>query len=269
MVIETRASGHNVRRILEACVTCRPHLFYQLDSILLLQEGSSCGEGQGSLLALQPTSGSCDGLWHAREFYYNKKSHESSVPVEPKEPALIFLDAEFQAKVIAYAHRASSHFHTAAQMIREKVLPLLPDLTKELSTFSGECSTRKRIAEAREKSWIPFFAQDLAWGKKDNITWKISEIEGLLKDIQAGETLLHSLPAILESLSAHFLQLSKLKGRDLDAMGYSSLDALRSLLKDRSACHNLFDGMVKMWDLSMMELGTVKLLYPPRTKDHP
>ena len=210
-----------------------------------------------------------DGLWHAREFYYNKKSRTSSVPVEPKEPALIFLDAEFQARLIAYAHRASSRFHTAAQMIREKVLPLLPDLTKELSTFSDECSTRKRIAEAREKSWIPSFAQDLAWGKKDQMTWKISEIEGLLKDIQAGETLLHNLPAILESLSAHFLRLSKLKGKDLDAMGYSSLNALHSLLKDRSVCLNLFNGMYKMWDLSMMELGTVKLLYPPRTKDHP
>lgn len=190
-------------------------------------------------------------------------------PSHPKEPALIFLDAEFQAGLIDYAHQASSHFGTAAQIIREKVLPLFPDLTDKLGTFIDECSTQKRITETREKSWIPSLVQDLVWGKDDKITWNISDLEALLEDIRVGETFLHKLPVMLESLSAHFLQLSKLKGRDLDAMGYASLDALRSLLKDRTTCLNLFHGMTHIWMSSAEVFGIVKFVYPLPSKNHP
>jgi hypothetical protein len=202
------------------------------------------------------------GLLLARDFYTNDKWDPSRVPVKPKEPALIFPDAEFQARLIDYAHRASSHFGTAAQIIREKVLPLFPDLTGELRTFVDKYSTQKRITEARAKSWIPSRVQDLVWGKKKKTTWNISDIEVLLEDIRVGEAFVHKLPAILESLSTHFLQLSELTGRDLDVMEYSSLYALHSLLKDRSACLNLFSDMINTWIPDTEAFGIVKFLYP-------
>jgi hypothetical protein len=202
------------------------------------------------------------GLSLARDFYTNDKLNPSPIPIELEEPALIFQDAEFQARLIDYAHRASSHFGTAAQIIREKVLPLLPYLTEELRTFVDECLTLKRITEARAKSWIPSRVQDLVWGKNEEITCNISDIEVLLEDIQVGETFLRKIPAILESLSTHFLQLSKLKRRDLDAMGYPSLWALRSLLEDRTACLNLFGGMIHIWIVDIDAIGIAKFAYP-------
>jgi hypothetical protein len=203
------------------------------------------------------------GLWRAYGFHISHKWNPSQVL---DEPALIFLDSEFQAELIKYAHEASSHFSTAAQIIQEKVLPLLPDMREKLGTFVDGYSTRKRITEARAKSWIPSLAQDLIWGRTDKITRNISDIEALPKDLRAAEPLLHKLPAILERLSTHFLQLSRLKGRDLDAMGYSSLDALRSLLKDRTVCLSLIDSMTILWMPSSMAFGMVKFLV---SKNHP
>jgi hypothetical protein len=94
------------------------------------------------------------GLWRACGFHANKKWNQSL----PDEPALIFLDSEFQAELIEYAHQASLHFSIAAQIIREKVLPLLPDMRETLGTFVDGYSARKRITEARAKSWIPSLA---------------------------------------------------------------------------------------------------------------
>jgi len=203
------------------------------------------------------------GLLRAYWFHFNQKCDPSPVP---NELALIFLDSEFQAALIKYAHQASSNFSTAARIMREKVLPLLPDMREKLGRFVDGYSRRKR---ARAKSWIPSLTRDLVWGRNDKITWNISGIETLPEELRAGEPLLHELPIILERLSTHFLQLSQLTGRDLDAMGYSSLDALRSLLEDRTVCLNLFHRMMGLLIPSSMAFEVAEFVYPLLSKNHP
>jgi hypothetical protein len=61
----------------------------------------------------------------------------------------------------------------ASQLIREKALPLLPDLTEMLCAYVDEYSTRTYLMEERAKSWIPSLAQDMIWGRNDRPTRRL------------------------------------------------------------------------------------------------
>jgi len=200
----------------------------------------------------------------AREFYVNEKWELDPVPTKFEDPALVLLDPEFQAGLIDYASRAVSKFSAASQLIREKASPLLPDLADMLCAYVDEYATRARVMEEREKSWIPSLAQDMIWGRSDISTWNVSEVTALPEDIRSRAALLQKLPALLDTLSNHFLRLSEIKQKDISEMGYSSLDDLRTLLADRTTCFNMLLEIGIMLSESSKAFGKVKFAYPPK-----
>lgn len=132
------------------------------------------------------------------------------------------------------------------------MLPRRPDIEEALRKYVDEYDYRHYTMQERSQSWIPSFLQDIIWGANDPTTWNISEVTVLPHDFNEGAKNLKKLPELLDRTQAHFKQLGELDMNRVDSLGYSTIQDLHRLYRDRLRCHSLLRIMDDGWDPAVL-----------------
>jgi hypothetical protein len=164
--------------------------------------------------------------------------------------ARALLDSGLQGRILENAREAAGYAAKAAEILRRDALQYLPELDRELSAFVEGYIERSRITNERSQSWVPSLIQDFFLGAITPVTFDVSQVEALPRDLKIGSGLLMELPVLFEELATHYTLLSKLSQSDMVSMGYSSTDDLRRLYSDRLTCARYISEMDRMtWSL--------------------
>ncbi|KAG8834751.1 hypothetical protein FRC17_007257 [Serendipita sp. 399] len=180
-----------------------------------------------------------EGFDCSRSFYSHRHLEYSGedIPVEiTDEHIQKLMDPNYQKRVMILARKAATAWGNAATIVRSKLIPLLPQLQRELDAFVDDYDLRHHILEEREQSVIPYFVQNWLWGAVEPVRWNKEEVELLPQDCSSGGKLLERLVGFLDRMEAHFLRLSQLELSKLAASSYSSLSSIRDLYATRVAC---------------------------------
>ena len=180
------------------------------------------------------------------------------------EKAQKLLDPEFQSIARERAMDAVAELESASQLLVREVLPRLPDIEKALKEYVDEYNYRHYIMQERSQSWIPSLLQDIIWGVNDPTTWNISEVTVLPDDFDAGAKNLKKLPDLFDRMRAHFKQLSELDINRVGLLGYTTIEDLHRLYRDRLQCHCLLRIMDELWDPAILAFPVP----PPQSREY-
>jgi len=191
-------------------------------------------------------------LTNGRSFYV----HDDAESIIDNEKAQRLLDPKFQSRAKERAAYAAMKLECAHQLLVQEVLPRLPDIGKALKEYVDEYSHRHRIMLERSRSWIPSGLQDIIMGVNDPTTHNISEVIVLPDDFDAGAENLKKLPEFVSRMQAHFKQLSELDMNQVGSLGYTTIQDLHRLYRDRLQCYSLLGIMRDQWDPALLSFPT-------------
>jgi hypothetical protein len=181
---------------------------------------------------------------HTHEEIEGKSAPEKITPLQAQR----LLDPAFQKTRIKDARCALTQLDIAIRGIQEDCLHRLPKIGQELNLFISEYAVRHRIMQERSQSWLPSIALDAIWGKHDPPTLSLEEVQGLLKNFQLGSKGLRQLIPLFVRMRAHLSRLSELDPTQMNVLGYTTVDDLVRLYRDRLTCHNILRDMDYAWD---------------------
>jgi hypothetical protein len=200
----------------------------------------------------------------ARHFYIHNSSELTPTKEGPgtitKEMASKLLEPHFQAKIVRCAIDAATRAAKAAKIIREKVIPFLPQLEEDLEDYVEDYEWRVTAIEERQKSWLPSVVQNVLWGSIASTPWGLKEVQKLLTGVSEGSNLLRQLPAFLDNLELHCQRLSELDDQKIFDLGYTNVNDLTRLYRDRLLCNQALAHMTNSWfsAMSAFSIGTME-----------
>jgi hypothetical protein len=192
-----------------------------------------------------------DSFHSARRFYIHNSSERIPTKEGPgaitKEMVSKLLEPYFQANMVKYANDAATRAAKAAKIIREKVIPFMPELEEDLEDYVEDYESRVTAIQERQKSWVPSVVQDVLWGSIVSTPWSLEEVQKLPKCVSEANNLLRQLPAFLDNLELHFRRLSELDSKQISDLGYTNINELTRLYKDRLLCNQVLAHMRNSW----------------------
>jgi hypothetical protein len=190
------------------------------------------------------------------QWFYAHNHGESKDPDLPDsisdEKAQRLLDPEFQSNAREYAMFAAAELESASQVLEREVLPCLPYIEEALKKYVDEYNSRHSIMQERSRSWVHSVLQDIIWGANDPTTWNIAEVIVLPDDFVAGAKNLKKLPELFDGMIAHFKQLGELEMSRVSSLGYTTIQDLHRLARDRLQCRALLQIMDNLWDPALI-----------------
>jgi hypothetical protein len=187
----------------------------------------------------------------AQRFYIHNSSE--LIPTEEgpgaitKEMVSKLLEPDFQANLVISAIEAATRAAKAAKIIREKVIPFMPQLEEDLEDYVEDYESRVMAIQERQKSWVPSVVQDVLWGSIVSTPWSLEEVQKLPRSVSEANNLLRQLPAFLDNLELHCRRLSELDSQQIFDQGYTNVNDLTRLYKDRLLCNQALDHMGNSW----------------------
>jgi hypothetical protein len=156
-------------------------------------------------------------------------------------------DPNFQATVMESVLQAKALLAMASQIIRDQVLPTLPDVESELSKYVATYKLRQEALKRRSRSCLPIGIQNVLHGAMYPIPWNLADVELLIDTFNIGARGLHRLLVLIDSMEQHFRQLSELQHVNIRTLGYSTPEDFLRLYSDRVACCALILRMDSSW----------------------
>ena len=190
-----------------------------------------------------------DALHDSAWFYVHSYEEltKRDLPAADNRNTFVLLEAEFQAAAVEEARNIATLAARAAKTIREEVLPILPQLEKDLGEYVADYISRRNSIEERKKSWIPSVLQDAIWGSLGPLRRGMVEVEKMPQNLSDASRLLRKLPAFLDRFGLHFRRLSEITSQQIFDLGYTSSDDLNRLYRDRLVCNHIAESMIMLW----------------------
>ncbi|KAG8798602.1 hypothetical protein FRC17_007377, partial [Serendipita sp. 399] len=156
-----------------------------------------------------------------------------------------YRDLKWQQVTTEGARRIAREAKDAANILRTAVMPMLPSLEQEISTYIDSYRTR----------YDPDYHQPLAsrfWGILNGSSlrpaqWNLEGVMSLAIEFRHGSALLKRVPWFLDNVELHFWRLSRLNAADLVTLGYKTLDDFRRLYVDRLRSFIIIINMSDDW----------------------
>lgn len=180
-----------------------------------------------------------------------------------KEQVNKLLEPDFQGKIIKRARDAAAQAAKASKIIREEVLPVLPQLEYDLQNYVDNYLSRVSMTEDRQKSWVPMFMQNLLAGSISPTPWETEKVRELPQLLSTGSILLRKLPAFLDNFQLHFRRLSELQTQQISDLGYRTFDDLTRLYEDRLKCNRVLAAMDNSWYSAVKAFGAGVMKWMP------
>ncbi|KIM28954.1 hypothetical protein M408DRAFT_329005 [Serendipita vermifera MAFF 305830] len=153
--------------------------------------------------------------------------------------------------VLDHARTAADQAAKAAKIIREEVMPVLPQLEHDLEDYVESYLARVSMNKQRQESLVPLIIQNALFGTIAPTPWSEEQVKDLPGHLRLGKDLFNQLPAFLDNFEVHCRRLLGIQPKQLADLGYVTFDDAARLYQDRLKCNQALAHMGLSWFTSI------------------
>jgi hypothetical protein len=169
------------------------------------------------------------------------------------------LSPDYQSRALDLIEDVIGFCEKLSESLQKEVMPSVSDVVDELNSFVEEYIDRDEQMQARALLWLPNLVLDYLWGPCDPVTLPVAQIKPLPDDFAASIQALKRIPSFLENLRLHFQRLRDVSKTGIKSLGYSSVEDVERLYKDRLICVQYAIMMQNDWEPMVKCFGMASL----------